>query len=525
MKKYYLFLIICIFAQVVNAQQFQVESFKKVSDNASAVQEVMKDINDTPCALLRVKTNEANVKITGNVIGNVMTNGNEYLVNVASGTKKVTVAKKGLYPVTVICSEYGFNHMQSNALYELTLKRTNVSKEVSGEIYGHEYVDLGLSVKWATCNVGAKNIEEKGASFRYGETDEYDEERPYIFGQERPDNLQPSNDVAHVKWGHSWRMPTYAEYEELDEKCKKVWTFRNEVPGLMYIGSNGNTLFFPSTEDHAVIEYWLFNGEIIDAKDDRSIIQRMMYPQEGYVVRPVSTEPREKESWQEDYSMKADGFNNAHHYVDLGLSVKWATMNVGSRYDYEIGEKYAWGETTQKSEDASAPFKWGCSYEFDHTEFDHTDNNFIDIYHYVYRESLDKRYGPSGQRTLDKSDDAASVKWGGNWRTPSVNEIKELISKCEWTWTYNYKNKGVSGYVIISKVKGYTDKSIFIPVNAISKDSFYMSNERQKWWYEYLSEWETGNCFVFAVNQFQVDMNEDTHRSRLEGFFVRPVFK
>lgn len=518
MKKYYLFLIICIFVQVVNAQQFQVESFKKVSDNASAVQEVMKDINDTPCALLRVKTNEANVKITGNVIGNVMTNGNEYLVNVASGTKKVTVAKKGLYPVTVICSEYGFNHMQSNALYELTLKRTNVSKDVSGEIYGYEYVDLGLSVKWATCNVGAKNIEEKGASFRYGETDEYDEERPYLFGQERPDNLQPSNDVAHVKWGHSWRMPTYAEYEELDKKCKKVWTFRNEVPGLMYIGSNGNTLFFPSTEDDAVIEYWLFDGEIIDAKDDRSIIQRMMFPQEGYVVRPVSTEPREKESWQEDYSMKADGFNNAHHYVDLGLSVKWATMNVGARSEHEIGEKYAWGETTQKSEDASAPFKWGCEKMLIGTDFYGNDE-----YGYFYRESLDKKYGPNGQRTIDKSDDAASVKWGGNWRTPSVNEIKELISKCEWNWTYNYKNKGISGYVIISKVEGYTDKSIFIPVNTISKNAIYMSNERKKFWNEAYSEWQTNYCFAFDADQFKFNINEDAHRT--EGYFVRPVFK
>lgn len=513
--KIYLVILGLLFFTQSHAQQFQVESLKKVSDNASAVQEVMKDINDTPCALLRVKTEEANVKITGNVIGNVMTNGMEYLVNVAAGTKKVTVVKKGFYPLTVLCSDYDFNSMKSNALYELILKKVNVSNEVSGEIYGHEYVDLGLSVKWATCNIGAKRIEDVGAFFRYGETEEYDEERPYIFGQEPPDILQPSNDVAHVKWGHSWRMPTEAEYEELEKKCKKVWTSRNGMVGMMYIASNGNTLFFPSTtagrdyDYDDIVEYWLSNGNIMDAKDYDHLIQRPIFYQIGYAVRAVSTEPQEKESWQEDYSMKADGFHSSHYYVDLGLSVKWATMNVGARSEYETGEKYMWGETNKTSENESTPFKWGCEYD--------------DMGYYNYRESLDKRYGPNGLNTLDKSDDAAYVKWGGNWRTPSVGEIKELANKCEWKWTYNYKNKGFSGYVVTSKIEGYTDKSIFIPVDSICKSAIYMSNEREKRWDEYDPLWRTYNCFVFGINEYHVNVEETGHR--LTGHFVRPVVK
>lgn len=458
-----------------HAQQFQVESFKKVSDNASSVQEVMKDINDTPCALLRVKTEEANVKITGNVIGNVMTNGTEYLVNVAAGTKKVTVVKKGFYPLTVLCSDYDFNSMKSNALYELTLKKVNVSNEVSGEIYGHEYVDLGLSVKWATCNIGATKIEDVGSSFRYGETQEYDEERPYIFGLEPPDILQPSNDVAHVKWGHSWRMPTEAEYKELEKKCKKVWTSRNGMVGMMYIASNGNTLFFPSTtagrdyDYDDIVEYWLSNGNIMDAKDDNHLIQRPTFYESGYAVRAVSAEPQEKESWQEDYSMKADGFHSSHYYVDLGLSVKWATMNVGARSESEMGEDY-------------------------------------------------------GSDTSDRGDDAATVKWGGNWRTPSVSEIKELISKCEWKWTYNYKNKGIPGYIVTSKVEGYTDKCIFIPVDAINKGAFYISNEREKYWDENDSEWRMGSCLKLLANQFEVKFNGEVYG--VDYFsLIRPVFK
>lgn len=73
-------------------------------------------------------------------------------------------------------------------------------------------------------------------------------------------------------------------------------------------------------------------------------------------------------------------------------------------------------------------------------------------------------YGYDGfsddKTTLELSDDAANVNWGGSWRMPTKNEWDELRTKC--TWTLTTKN-GVSGYKVTSKVAGYTDKWIFLP--------------------------------------------------------------
>lgn len=134
-----------------------------------------------------------------------------------------------------------------------------------GTINGHEYVDLGLSVKWATCNVGATKPEEYGGYYAWGETEEkscYDW-GTYIYcnGSENTmvkyciekdfstfDNkrvLIPADDVAQQEWGDSWRMPTSAEFEELLNKCKLICTTINGVKGYKVTGSNGNSIFLP----------------------------------------------------------------------------------------------------------------------------------------------------------------------------------------------------------------------------------------------------------------------------------------
>lgn len=130
----------------------------------------------------------------------------------------------------------------------------------------HEAVDLGLSVKWATCNVGANRPEEYGDYYAWGETEGKDEYNlqtyRYCGGTFRTmtkyccngesgevDNktrLVQSDDVAHVKWGGKWRMPTLNEIEELCEKCSWEWTEVNEVSGYKVTGNNGNSIFLPA---------------------------------------------------------------------------------------------------------------------------------------------------------------------------------------------------------------------------------------------------------------------------------------
>ena len=133
---------------------------------------------------------------------------------------------------------------------------------------GHEYVDLGLpsGLKWATCNVGANNPWEYGGYYAWGETEEksnyswstykwcngsYDSLTKYCTSSSygTVDNktvLDPEDDVAHVKWGGSWRMPTKAELDELRNNCTWNWTTLNGVNGYTVTGPNGNSIFLPA---------------------------------------------------------------------------------------------------------------------------------------------------------------------------------------------------------------------------------------------------------------------------------------
>ena len=134
---------------------------------------------------------------------------------------------------------------------------------------GHEYVDLGLpsGLKWATCNVGANNPWEYGGYYAWGETEEvsyydwsaykwcsnggYDALTKYCTESDygTVDNktvLDPQDDVARVKWGGTWRMPTKAEQDELRNNCTWTWTTQNGVKGYKVTGPNGNSIFLPA---------------------------------------------------------------------------------------------------------------------------------------------------------------------------------------------------------------------------------------------------------------------------------------
>ena len=111
--------------------------------------------------------------------------------------------------------------------------------------------------------------------------------------------------------------------------------------------------------------------------------------------------------------------------VDLGLSVKWATCNVGATSPEDYGNYYAWGETSPKTS---------------------------------YTEANSKTRGKSmGDIGGDSSYDAATANWGSGWRLPTESEFQELIDKCTWTWT---TRNGVNGYEVKSKKNG---NSIFLP--------------------------------------------------------------
>ena len=115
------------------------------------------------------------------------------------------------------------------------------------KINGHEYVDLGLSVKWATCNVGASKPEDYGNDYAWGETStksSHTSDSSKTYGKQMNDIKGNSQyDAARANWGGTWRLPTGAELEELKNKCTWRWTTQNGVKGYKVTGPNGNSIF------------------------------------------------------------------------------------------------------------------------------------------------------------------------------------------------------------------------------------------------------------------------------------------
>ena len=143
---------------------------------------------------------------------------------------------------------------------------TYTADENYEEIDGHECVDLGLSIRWATCNIGAYSPEEFGGYYAWGETEEKNnyiwENYKWCKGSYKSftkyctnssygtiDNkmfLDTEDDVAHAKWGGGWRMPTENEINELIKKCTWKWTTLNGINGYFIVGPNGNNIFLPA---------------------------------------------------------------------------------------------------------------------------------------------------------------------------------------------------------------------------------------------------------------------------------------
>ena len=136
--------------------------------------------------------------------------------------------------------------------------------------------------------------------------------------------------------------------------------------------------------------------------------------------------------------------HNGHEYVDLGLSVKWATCNVGATKPEECGDYFAWGETKPKSTYNWRTYKW-CNGSYKTlTKYCHEEK-------YGHKRFVDKK------ATIDIADDAAHANWGGSWRMPTDAEMTELREQCTWTWT---TQNGVNGYRVTSNSNG---NSIFLP--------------------------------------------------------------
>lgn len=168
--------------------------------------------------------------------------------------------------------------------------------------------------------------------------------------------------------------------------------------------------------------------------------------------------------------------------VDLGLSVKWAGWNIGASSPEGYGGYYAWGECADKA--------------------------IYNLKTYLYyNESI-------GDDISATEYDVARNKWGGNWRLPTVDEIRELVDKCTWSdFTYN----GVRG----NAVTGPNGNKIFIPLAGFKLDTNTSAvGEKTYMWSSTANYSEKNRAYCLYANPDDAYC-EKTARSW--GISVRPV--
>ncbi len=186
-------------------------------------------------------------------------------------------------------------------------------------------------------------------------------------------------------------------------------------------------------------------------------------------------------------------------YIDLGLSVLWATANIGADSPTEVGNYYAWGETEPQLNNA---YSWSTYLR----EFGCPISGFADC---ATDKDPMKDYVKGGTKCdfdngIAGSDfDAAKVVLGEQWHMPTVAEFNELANpdNCSWEYVQNYNDiEGVDGFVITSKVVGYGGAYIFIPCSGYLYNG-NTSNGQFTYWSACPSSFSKGGAQDFRMSK------------------------
>ena len=165
--------------------------------------------------------------------------------------------------------------------------------------------------------------------------------------------------------------------------------------------------------------------------------------------------------------------------VDLGLSVKWCSCNVGATKPEEFGGYYQWAGTEDVSDTSICLDLTNCPYHIG--EDDKT--GWTKYVSSAYPSYWSGAGNPDSKKYLDSEDDAARVNLGGKWRMPRQSEVEELLENCTTEWT---TMNGVKGRTFTSTING---NSIFLPaagfrdgdyLGAVGSYGYYWSSSRVK---------------------------------------------
>lgn len=190
-----------------------------------------------------------------------------------------------------------------------------------------------------------------------------------------------------------------------------------------------------------------------------------------------------------------------HEYVDLGLSVKWATCNIGAETPEEYGDYFAWAEVETKEK-----YNW--------VTYKYCNGKTSTLTKYCTKSNCGNNGFTDSKTILDSEDDVATAIWGGVWRMPTKAEQDELRNNCTWTWT---AQNGVNGY----EVKGPNGNSIFLPATGyMMVGTLLNAGSNGNYWSSSL--YSDNPDYAYSM-YFASGSDEVKFLSRYFGMSVRPV--
>lgn len=206
---------------------------------------------------------------------------------------------------------------------------------------------------------------------------------------------------------------------------------------------------------------------------------------------------------------------DSEEYVDLGLSVNWATRNLGAATSTETGDFYAWAADKSKS-----PFTFSTYTSlptWNTTKLGKTASGGINQYFQP------EGHGVTGQDINGSMYDIAYTSLGGGkWHMPTQSQWQELIDYCTWQW-----DGSKHGYKVTSNKAGYEDKSIFIPAAGYMDNTTAKEESSAFYWTSTFDEETTlANIKSFAFKASGTDpitKRCDELYTRHWGMLIRPV--
>jgi len=208
------------------------------------------------------------------------------------------------------------------------------------------------------------------------------------------------------------------------------------------------------------------------------------------------------------FSVLADAHNKVQLWKD---GPYWAETNIGAETPWDFGYYFWWGDTIGykrvnnvwvASDGSSSDF----SFELKRTPTIDKDES-----------SLRKEGWITTDGVLVLKHDAAYVHWGGAWRMPTCQELKDLRSRCDWKWT---TTNGVNGYVVCGRSK-YSSASIFLPCAGLGIGTSLRYTDSLGYYWSSVPRSEFSS-YAWSAYFFLSD-HDTFNYSRDHGHSVRPV--